>query len=177
MLSLTWGARLTQRREFQVDEIRCSIKIEDRAEGKPRLIGTLMSYGERARDRAETFLPGSLKWDAGGIILNRQHRRSAPILRFKPIESAGRVLIDVELPATSAGIDALAEVRSGLFGSLSIEFKSIRESFVAGCRQISEAILTGAALCDAGAYSSSVVEAREMAVRRASDRHTREFLL
>ena len=160
-----------------MDEIRCSIKIEDRAEGQPRLVGTLMSYGERARDRAETFLPGSLKWDESGIILNRQHSRKNPILKFTPTESEGRVLIDVELPSTVAGLDALAEVRSGLFGSLSIEFKSIKESFVGGCRRISEALLTGAALCDAGAYSGSVVEARELAVRRASDRHTREFLL
>ena len=38
-------------------------------------------------------------------------------------------------------------------------------------------ILTGAALCDSGAYSGSVVEARELAARRESDRHTREFLL
>ena len=148
-------------------EIRCSIKIEDRAEGKPRLIGTLMSYNERAKDRPETFLPGSLKWDESGIILNRQHSRKNPILKFTPIESEGRVLIDVELPTTSAGLDALAEVRSGLFGSLSIEFKSIRESFVGGCRRISEALLTGAALCDAGAYSSSVVEARAKAEAEA----------
>ena len=110
-----------------MDEIRCSIKIEDRAEGQPRLVGTLMSYGERARDRAETFLPGSLKWDESGIILNRQHSRKNPILKFTPTESEGRVLIDVELPSTVAGLDALAEVRSGLFGSLSIEFKSIKE--------------------------------------------------
>ena len=161
-----------------MDEIRCSIKIENRAEGEPsRLTGTLMVYNERAQDRPETFLPGSLRWDAGGIILNRQHSRKNPILKFSPVESEGRVLIDVEIPTTTAGADALAEVRSGLFGSLSIEFKSIKESFVAGCRQISEAILTGAALCDAGAYSGSVVEARELAARRASDRHTREFLL
>ena len=87
------------------------------------------------------------------------------------------MLIDVELPSTVAGLDALAEVRSGLFGSLSIEFRSLRETFVDGCRQISKAILTGAALCDSGAYSGSVVEARELAARRESDRHTREFLL
>ena len=158
-----------------MDEFRCAIKIREQ-EGVNRLVGVLMNYGERAKDRAEVFEPGSLKWD-GPLILNRQHERKNPILKFTPTESEGRVLIDVELPTTSAGIDALAEVRSGLFGSLSIEFKSIKETFVGGCRRISEAILTGAALCDAGAYSSSVVEARAEAVRRASDQHTREFLL
>ena len=161
-----------------MDEIRCSIKIEDRAEGKPRLIGTLMSYGEKARDRAEVFERGSLSWDAGGIILNRQHERKNPILKFTPSESEGRVLIDVELPSTSAGLDALAEIRSGLFGSLSIEFKAIKESFVGGCRRISAALLTGAALCDAGAYSSAVVEAREKSLRdREWERWQREMVL
>ena len=159
-----------------MDEIRCSIKIEDRAEGQPRLIGTLMNYGERARDRPETFLPGSLKWE-GPLILNRQHSRQNPILKFTPIESEGRVSIDVEVPSTVAGLDALAEVRSGLFESLSIEFKSIKEDFVGGCRRITSALLTGAALCDAGAYAGSVVEARALAERRASDRHVREFML
>ena len=160
-----------------MDEIRCEIRIAEEVEGEPRLVGVLMPYGELARDRAEVFERGSLKWDERGIILNRQHSRKNPILKFTPSESEGRVLIDVEVPSTVAGLDALAEVRSGLFGSLSIEFKSIKESFVGGCRRISEAILTGAALCDAGAYSGSVVEARELAVRRASDRHTREFML
>ena len=159
-----------------MDQFLCEIRIEDRAAAKPRLLGTLMNYNELAIDRPETFLPRSLKWD-GPLILNRQHERKNPILKFTPTESEGRVLIDVEIPSTSAGIDALAEVRSGLFGSLSIEFKSIKESFVGGCRQISSALLVGAALCDAGSYPGSVVEARELAVRRASDRHTREFLL
>ena len=44
-----------------MDEIRCSIKIEDRAEGEPaRLVGVLMPYGTEARDRREVFEPGSL---------------------------------------------------------------------------------------------------------------------
>ena len=69
-----------------MDEIRCSIKIEGRAEGKPaRLTGTLMVYNERARDRPEVFEVGSLKWDASGIVLNRQHNRAAPILRLHPV--------------------------------------------------------------------------------------------
>ena len=161
-----------------MDEIRCSIKIEDRAEGKPaRLTGTLMVFGEQARDRAEVFERGSLKWAEGGLVLNRQHSRGAPILRFTPVEVEGRLSIDAEIPDTTAGRDALAEIRSGLFGGLSIEFKSIKESFVGGCRRISSALLTGAGLVDSGSYAGATVEARAEADRRASDRHLREFLL
>ncbi len=160
-----------------MDEIRCSIKIEDRAEGEPsRIVGTLMDYGTEALDRREVFEASALKWD-GPLILNRQHSRKNPILKFTPIEASGRVSIDVEVPSTVAGSDAVEEIRSGLFSGLSIEFKSIKEVFVGGVRRISEAILSGAALVDSPSFAGSVVEARELAVRRASDRHTREFLL
>ena len=71
----------------------------------------------------------------------------------------------------------LKKLGPGLFSGISIEFKSIKEVFVGGVRRISEAVLTGAGLVDTPAYSSSVVEARELAARRESDRHTREFLL
>ena len=161
-----------------MDEIRFAIKIEDRAEGKPRLIGTLMSYNERAKDRAEVFEPGSLKWDAGGIVLNRMHIRGAPILRFKPIESEGRVLIDAEIPSTVAGADALAEVKSGLFRGLSIEFRAVKQTFVLGVRRISEAVLSGAALVDAGSYQEAKVEARAKAARDRDERDRwKEFIL
>ena len=159
-----------------MDEIRCSIEVRE-DDGKPRLIGTLLPYGERARDRAEVFEVGSLKWDEAGIVLNRQHQRAAPILRLHPVEVEGRLVVDAEIPDTTAGRDALAEIRSGLFRGLSIEFRAVKQSIVAGVRRISEAVLTGAALCDSPAYESATVEARAHAARRASDRHVREFML
>ena len=43
-----------------MDEIRCSIEVRE-VEGKPaRLVGVLMPYGERAKDRAEVFERSSL---------------------------------------------------------------------------------------------------------------------
>ena len=160
-----------------MDEIRCSIKIEDRAEGA-RIVGTLMDYGQRATDRPEVFESSALKWD-GPLILNRQHSRVNPILKFTPIEEAGKLLVDVAVPSTTAGNDALAEIRSGLFSGLSIEFKSIKETFVNGTRRISSALLTGAGLVDSPAYEGAVVEARERAeaASRERDRHLREFML
>ena len=148
-----------------MDEIRCSIKIEDRAEGEPaRLVGVLMPYGTEARDRREVFEAGSLSWDAKGIVVNRMHQRSAPIMRVVPIEQDGKLMINSEIPNTAAGRDCESEVRSGLLASLSVEFRSVRESVVGGCRRIASAILTGAAVCDAGSYESATVEARAKAV-------------
>ena len=159
-----------------MDEIRCKIEVRE-VEGKPaRLVGVLMPYGERAKDRNEVFDRGSLKWP-DGVVLRRQHNREQPILRFTPIEVEGRLTIDAPIPDTTAGRDALAEIRSGLFKGLSVEFRSIKEGIVGGVRRIREAALVGAGLVDSPAYADATVEARAKAVRRASDRHTREFLL
>ena len=146
-----------------MDEIRCSIKIEDRAEGV-RLIGVLMPYNTEARDRREVFETGSLTWPEDGVILHRQHERAQPIMRVLPIVEGNEVRIDQSLPDTSAGRDAAAEIRSGLFKGLSVEFTSTRESFVAGVRRIAKATLRGAGLVDSGAYESATVEARAKAV-------------
>ena len=159
-----------------MDEIRCEVRLAE-VEGKPtRLVGTIMPYGEQAKDRAEVFTPGSLKWDAGGIVLNRQHQRSAPILRFTPIEAEGRLTIDAEIPRTTAGADCEAEIRSGLFKGLSIEFRAVKQTIVGGVRRITEAVLTGAGLVDSGSYAGATVEARAEAARREGDR-VREFML
>ena len=144
-----------------MDEIRCRIEVRE-DEGKPaRLVGTLMPFGvSRRRIRAELFERGSLSWDAGGIVLNRQHQRGSPILRFTPVEAEGRLTVDEEIPDTTAGRDALAEIKGGLFRGLSIEFRSVRQTIVAGVRRISEAVLTGAGLVDSGSYESATVEVR-----------------
>ena len=57
-------------------EIRCSIELRADAsrESPGRIVGTLLTYGERASDRPELFEQGSLQWDEKtGIVLNRQH--------------------------------------------------------------------------------------------------------
>ena len=161
-----------------MDEIRCSIKIEDRAEGV-RLIGVLMPYNTEARDRREVFETGSLTWDdPKGIVVNRMHSRSSPIMRVVPIEKDGKLMIDSEIPDTAAGRDCASEVRSGLLASLSVEFRATKQTIVGGVRRIASAILTGAAVCDAGSYAAATVEARAKAERRQeADRHTREFML
>ena len=160
-----------------MDEFRFAIKIEDRAD-KPRLTGILMAYNTEARDRRELFLPDSLSWPAGGVTLNRQHERRQPIMRVVPIVEGNEVRIDQSLPDTTAGRDALAEIKSGLFRGLSIEFRAIKENFVHGVRQISAATLIGAGLVDSPSYGESVVEARALAERdREWARWQRETVL
>ena len=134
---------------------------EDTTRQSPgRLIGTILTYGERASDRAEMFEPGALTWPAEGIVLNRQHTRAAPIMRVVPEVRGSAVVVDVALPDTTVGRDTAAEVRSGLFRGLSVEFRTIKQSYQNGVRRIAEAVLGGVGLVDSASYSGSTVEVR-----------------
>ena len=162
-----------------MDEIRCEIRLAEEAEGKPtRLVGTLMQYGERALDRAEIFEVGSLTWPDSGIIINRQHTRTAPIMRVIPIVEGNEVRIDAPLPDTSAGRDAASEIRSGLFRGLSVEFKATAQNIVSGVRRITAAVLSGAAIVDSPSYEAATVEARAKAEKDMEwERWQREMVL
>ncbi len=145
-----------------MDEIRCAVEWTECRErrGPGRLRGTLLTYGERAHDRPETFAPGALTWPQGGVPLRRMHRREAPIMLVEPRVDGDRLVIDQELPDTQAGRDAATEVRSGLLPALSVEFRASRETRAAGLRRILAATLKGAGLVDSGAYAGSRVEVR-----------------
>ena len=88
-------------------------------------------------------------------------------MRFTPVEKDGKLVIDEPIPSTTAGADALAEIRSGLLTGLSVEFRAVRQTIVGGIRTISEAVLSAAALVDSPSYSQATVEARAEAANRA----------
>ena len=133
-------------------EIRCKVELrEDDTLASPgRLTGTLLTYGERANDRPELFERGAFDLDAirasGGIVINRQHTRGAPIMRVIPELRGDALVIDAQLPESSAGRDAAVEIRSGLMRGLSVEFKALRARMVNGVRRISEAALVAGGL-------------------------------
>ena len=141
-----------------MDEIRMSVEVrEDEARlGPGRLYGVVMVYNKRASDRPELFERGSLSWPESGIVLNRQHSRKSPIMRVTPVVEGDEVRIDAALPDTSAGRDAAAEIRSGLFSGLSVEFKAVKQSVSGGIRRISSAVLGGVGLVDSPSYGTSV---------------------
>ena len=149
------------------DEIRCSIEFraDDSRESPGRIVGTLLVYGERAGDRPEVFAPDSLTFADGGLVLNRQHERRNPIMRFTPEVRGRELVIDAKLPNTSAGRDAASEVKSGLLRGLSIEFVSKREENRGGLRTILSGELRGAGLVDSPSYSGSSVAVRRQGGR------------
>ena len=152
------------------NELRCTVELraDDSRQSPGRLVGTLMEYEKRARTRREAFADGALVWPDEGIVLNEQHNRQAPILRFVPTVEGREVRIDVALPDTQRGRDAATGMRSTppLYRGLSVEFQVEDEGFEGGLRIVKRARLTAAALVDDGDYGS--VEVRHgQAKRRA----------
>ena len=150
------------------DEIRCAIELRaDETLASPgRLFGTLLTYGERAGDRAEVFEANSLTFPDDGVLLRRQHVRAAPIMRVVPQVRDNALVVDQPLPDTAAGRDAAVEVRNGTLAGLSIEFNAKRQRFVDGVRRIQSAALVGAGLVDDPSYGGSRVELRGRRGRR-----------
>ena len=85
-----------------MDNLEIEIRFADdpSRESPGRLTGTLMTYGEVAKDRAERFMRDSLLWDDTGIVINEQHNREAPIVRAIPFLEGNEVRIDTPLPNT-----------------------------------------------------------------------------
>ena len=141
-----------------MNEIRCSIECreDETRQGPGRLVGRILTYGERALDRAELFEPGALTWPSDGVVLNRQHARGAPIMRVTPEVRGDEIVIDQALPDTTAGRDAATEIRSGLMTGLSVSFQPSRQSFTAGVRRIAAAAMTAVGLVDSPSYDAPI---------------------
>ena len=139
-------------------EIRCAIELraDDSRMSPGRIVGTLLTYGQRAQDRAERFAAGSLSWDPEGVILNIQHRRDSPVARFTPIEDRGSLTVDLALPDTTWGRDAATMIRNQTLRGLSVEFAAQRAAQVEGVREIRKARLVGAAIVDDPSYPTRV---------------------
>ena len=155
------------------DEIRCSIECreDETRRGPGRIVGRILTYGERATDRPELFERGALTWPADGVVLNRQHARGAPIMRVLPTQVGDELRIDQALPDTIAGRDAATEIRGGLMRGLSVSFQAGRQAFVGGVRRISQASMTAVGLVDSPSYDAPV----EVRARVHGRRHRRAW--
>ena len=143
--------------EYRQDESR---------EGPGRLVGTLITYGERARDRAEVFREGSLRWAESGFLVNEQHNRQAPIVRVIPFLEGRALKVDARLPDTMRGRDAATNLREGVYTGLSLEFQAEADAIINGLREVRRALIVGAGLVDLASYAGSTAEVRQQAGKR-----------
>ena len=143
-------------------ELRCAIELRaDETRVSPgRVVGTLLTYGKRATDRPEMFADGALTWPDDGVVLNVQHDRQQPVMRFKPKVRGKEVVVDAALPDTQRGRDIATMVRDGTMTGLSVEFRALSEGMRGELREIRRAQLMGAAVVDSPSYEGSL-EVRE----------------
>ena len=133
---------------------------DDTRDSPGRLTGTLLTYGELARDRPERWLSGSASWPDNGFVINQQHNRQSPIVRAIPFIDGDAIKIDAKLPNDTAGRDAAVNVREGILTGLSVEFRRPVASMVAGVREIRQAFIEAAGLVDLASFPGSAVEIR-----------------
>ena len=143
-------------------------RADDSNNSPGMLTGVVMTYGTRARDRAEMFEQDAFHWREDGIVIRELHPQRGgpqipPIMRTMPYLEGRELRINAPLPNTTKGRD-VAESMKGpmpLYGGLSVEFDPERETRQGGLRLIKRAFLGGAALVLRGAYPESTVEVRE----------------
>lgn len=146
------------------------LRADEARRGPGRLSGTLLTYGERASDRAEMFADGALSWPERGVVVDRQHDRRRPILRAVPEVRGRSVVIDAPIPDTAAGRDLATELREGVLTGMSVEFRAQRTEYRAGARVVTRARLLGAAVVDEPSYAGSAAELRRKARARRRPR-------
>ena len=141
-------------------EIFCEVRFaeDETRESAGRLIATLLTEGIPARDRAEVFERGALRWDENeGIPIDVQHVRSSLAARAFPVRgSDGSLSIDAPLVDGVWGREARALVKGGVATGMSIQFAPVKQSRRGGMRVISEARLLRASVVDRGAYGTNI---------------------
>ena len=149
-----------------MDNLVCELRFsEDLTRESPgRLTGTVLTYLESAHDRPEVFERGALWWD-DDVMLNVQHDRMQPIMRFTPYLDGDAVKVDAMLPNRTIGRDVASAVKDGTLRGLSVEIErsSVQSQMVNGVRRITRAKLVAAGVVDSGSYSGSVVSVRQSA--------------
>ena len=133
-----------------------SFEIELRETGRePELHGIVLQEGRAASERREIFTLGSVRWPSEGIEIMPEHRGSVES-RAHPIrESDGRLTI------RARATDALrAAVQAGK-RYMSVEFHALEQRTTAGgIREITRALVTGAALVANPEYDMTAAEVR-----------------
>ena len=137
--------------------------VELRIEGR-RLSGTVIRYGDVSPSHQERFEPGALRL-AEVVHLDLFHDPERAVAwhpggGLKLTNNRAALTMLAELPPLPAADRALAEIRGGQAGGLSVEFNVVKETREGGLRVIQEAVLSGIGIVKAPSYSDSQVEAR-----------------
>ena len=153
-----------ERRWINVGDIE--IREDESRETPGVLVGTLLRYGQLAKDRPERFAADALYWDGKGVPVNVQHDRKSVFARVIPAVEDGVVAVRQKLVDSTRSRDLIAMVKGGVLTGLSSEFVTERERYVGGVREILRARLVAIGVVDEGSYQTSVAVRSRSNVRR-----------
>ena len=129
---------------------------------EPELFGTILQEGRAASQKREVFAPGSVVWPGTGIEIMPKHNGTVET-RAHPVRSSTG-LLEIRATATPALRNAVQAGRK----YMSVEFFSLKENRTAGdIREITRAMVTGAALVPNPEYVQTGAELRNKNRRRA----------
>ena len=135
--------------------ITVPVEVRESEDG-PRLHATIIQEGRAASELPEVFSPHSIDWPSNGVGIKLRHGQPVEVRAMPTRGPDGSIRIAVR--ATPNIVNA---VQGGLRG-MSIEFRALDEHRTsAGIREITHALMDGAALADVPVYTQGAAEIRE----------------
>ena len=132
------------------------IPIEIRDSG--RLHGVILTEGRASADRKELFVNGSVQWKNTGILVRAAHMDDRGAVTAFPFRNESKIEVNI---APSPEIRAAVEDGARY---MSIEFRALEETETgSGIREITSALLVGAAVVKNPSYVQTSAEIRHRA--------------
>lgn len=132
---------------------RIYTEIELRESG--RLHGLILTEGRASSDRRELFVPGALEWPSTGVRIRPAHMVDEGSVTAYPVRQGPEIRVSVH-----PTVELREAVESGK-RFMSVEFRAIEESTTdSGIREISRALLIGAAVVERPSYQQTAAEIR-----------------
>ena len=131
------------------------IELRETQGREPELHGIILQEGRAASRRSEIFAPGSVSWPANGIEIRAVHK-GATESRAHPVRGS-----DGTLSIRARATDALREAIQAGKKYMSVEFSAIEQrNTEGGIREITRAMVFGAALVSSPEYLQTAAELR-----------------
>ena len=121
-----------------------------------RLHGILLTEGRASADRKELFVNGSVQWKNTGILIRAAHMDDRGAVTGFPYRNEEKIEVNIDpSPEIRAAVEDGARY-------MSVEFRAIEESETgSGIREITSALLVGAAVVKNPSYVQTSAEIRE----------------
>ena len=133
-------------------QIACELEIRESG----RLHGLLLTEGRASTDRRELFTPGAVEWPHTGIMIRPNHLQDAGAVVAYPYRDGAEIRVNI-----TPSEELRESVESGA-KYMSVEFRALEEETTdSGIREVTRALLMGAATVANPSYRQTSAELRE----------------